>query len=220
MDCSICSYCMNILTTLTCLFVVRMWIVYLRIHNNKRTIPRAKTPSVKTMVVLGSGGHTFEMFQLIKNISNKFSPRIYIIANSDTLSECKAKSFEESLDNLPENYVIERIPRSREVAQSYITSVLTTLKASIFSFLLICRHMPDCLICNGPGTCVPLCLSAFLLHSLGLKHIKTIYVESICRVSTLSLSGKILYHLTDYFIVQWPDIRKKYPHAKYFGRLI
>ncbi|XP_038649825.1 UDP-N-acetylglucosamine transferase subunit ALG14 homolog isoform X2 [Scyliorhinus canicula] len=75
-------------------------------------------------------------------------------------------------------------------------------------------------LCNGPGTCVPLCISALMLRILGMKKVLIIYIESICRVETLSLSGKILYNLSDYFFVQWSALQKKYPKAIYLGRLV
>ena len=48
-----------------------------------------------------------------------------------------------------------------------------------------------------------------------------IYFESIARVSSLSLSGKILYdlRLADLFFVQWPDLQQRFPRALYAGRL-
>lgn len=75
-------------------------------------------------------------------------------------------------------------------------------------------------LCNGPGTCVPLCAAGLLLGILGLKRVVLVYVESICRVETLSLSGKILYHLADYFFVQWSSLKTKYPKAIYMGRVV
>lgn len=75
-------------------------------------------------------------------------------------------------------------------------------------------------LCNGPGTCVPICVSALLLGILGIKKVIIVYVESICRVETLSLSGKILWHLSDYFIVQWPTLKEKYPKSVYLGRIV
>lgn len=39
------------------------------------------------------------MLQLIKGLSKKFQPRIYIIADTDILSEDKIKSFNESISN-------------------------------------------------------------------------------------------------------------------------
>lgn len=75
-------------------------------------------------------------------------------------------------------------------------------------------------LCNGPGTCVPICISALLLGILGIKKVIIVYVESICRVEHLSLSGKILFHLSDYFIVQWPALKEKYPKSVYLGRIV
>ena len=76
------------------------------------------------------------------------------------------------------------------------------------------------MLCNGPGTCVPICISALLLGILGIKKVIIVYVESICRVEHLSLSGKILFHLSDYFIVQWPTLKEKYPKSVYLGRIV
>ncbi|XP_044288433.1 UDP-N-acetylglucosamine transferase subunit ALG14 homolog isoform X2 [Varanus komodoensis] len=75
-------------------------------------------------------------------------------------------------------------------------------------------------LCNGPGTCVPICISSLLLRMLGLKRVTIVYVESICRVENLSLSGKILYYFSDYFIVQWPALKEKYPKSLYLGRIV
>ncbi|XP_040262544.1 UDP-N-acetylglucosamine transferase subunit ALG14 homolog isoform X2 [Bufo bufo] len=76
------------------------------------------------------------------------------------------------------------------------------------------------ILCNGPGTCIPVCFSALLLGVLGIKKIIIVYVESLCRVETLSLSGKILYHVADHFIIQWPLLKDKYPNAIYMGRIV
>ena len=48
------------------------------------------------------------------------------------------------------------------------------------------------LIVNGPGSCIPLCLVAVLASILGLQRTYIVYIESICRVSSLSLSARIL----------------------------
>ena len=50
---------------------------------------------------------------------------------------------------------------------------------------------------------------------------RIVYIESIARVSTLSLSGKLLYHLriADLFLVQWQELKDRFPRAVYAGRL-
>ena len=50
-----------------------------------------------------------------------------------------------------------RIPRSREVHQSYLTSVWTSLRSLLACFPLLTRRGPfSLLLTNGPGTALPL----------------------------------------------------------------
>lgn len=82
------------------------------------------------------------------------------------------------------------------------------------------------IICNGPGTCVPICVAAFALRVrrcwlgvtppaivhrfpacwcaqvLFLSRCRIVFVESFCRVRSLSLSGKLLYPFADRFVVR------------------
>lgn len=200
------------------LLAVRLWVVL---------SPRAPVPrrSLSLLVVAGSGGHTTEILRLLENLSNAYSPRHYIVADTDEMSTHKINSFEQiRADRNPSatfpEYYVHRIPRSREVQQSWLSSVLTTLYSMWLSFPLTYRVKPDLVLCNGPGTCVPICISALLLGILGIKKVIIVYVESICRVEHLSLSGKILFHLSDYFIVQWPTLKEKYPKSVYLGRIV
>ena len=111
------------------------------------------------------------------------------------------------------------LPRSREVGQSYLSSIPFTLYALIRAFVLMLRIRPSLVLCNGPGTCVPIAAGAIALRWLGIKYVTVIYVESICRVESLSLSGKLLLPFADHFLVQWPTLATKYPRARFIGRL-
>ncbi|XP_050634326.1 UDP-N-acetylglucosamine transferase subunit ALG14 homolog isoform X1 [Macaca thibetana thibetana] len=198
--------------------ILRIWVVL----RSKDFTPRE---SLSILVVAGSGGHTTEILRLLGSLSNAYSPRHYVIADTDEMSANKINSFElDRADRDPSNmytkYYIHRIPRSREVRQSWPSTVFTTLHSMWLSFPLIHQVKPDLVLCNGPGTCVPICVSALLLGILGIKKVIIVYVESICRVETLSLSGKILFHLSDYFIVQWPALKEKYPQSVYLGRIV
>jgi len=84
---------------------------------------------------------------------------------------------------------------------------------------LTLKERPDLILTNGPGTCVPIVFSAFLIRVLGIKKIKTVFSESFACVSHISLSGKILYYIVDRFFVQWSNLIQKYPRAQYIGRL-
>ncbi|XP_049735688.1 UDP-N-acetylglucosamine transferase subunit ALG14 homolog isoform X2 [Elephas maximus indicus] len=200
--------------TVAVFIALRLWVV---LHH--RVVPRE---SLSLLVVAGSGGHTTEILRLLGNLSNAYSPRHYIFADTDEMSAHKIRAFEVDRAERYSStmYTTHRIPRSREVRQSWLSTVLTTFYSMLHSFPLTFRLKPDLVLCNGPGTCVPICLSALLLGILGIKKVIIVYVESVCRVETLSLSGKILYYLSDYFIVQWPTLKEKYPKSVYLGRIV
>ncbi|XP_074088136.1 UDP-N-acetylglucosamine transferase subunit ALG14-like [Macrotis lagotis] len=171
------------------------------------------------LVVASSGGHTTEILRLLGSLSKGYNPRHYVLADTDKMSATKINLFEAKRAERDSEswYKIHHIPRSREVQQSWSSSLFTTLYAVCYSPPLTFRLKPDLVLCNGPGTCVPICVSALLLGILGIKKVIIVYVESICRVETLSLSGTILYHFSDYFFVQWPALKEKYPKSVYCG---
>lgn len=185
---------------------------------------------VRTLIVLGSGGHTAEMLSVINVIQkDRFAPRFYVAAMTDSMSLQKAKVFEEGLDRQGEGsgrkteaaqYM--KIYRSREVGQSYLTSIGTTVIAMAHALWLTLKIRPQVVVCNGPGTCIPLCLAAFLFKVVGLGWSSIFYIESIARVRRLSLSGLLLYklHMVDQFFVQWPQLQKTYPRVHYVGCLM
>ncbi|XP_061489718.1 UDP-N-acetylglucosamine transferase subunit ALG14 homolog isoform X2 [Rhineura floridana] len=161
------------------LFILLLLLVTRFFSTKRAHVPR--NTAVSLLVVAGSGGHTTEILRLLSSLSQTYSPRHYVLADSDKMSEEKICTFEQK-------------------------------RAETFSNSLV--------LCNGPGTCVPICVSALLLRMLGLKSVIIVYVESICRVENLSLSGKILYRFSDYFIVQWPALKEKYPKSLYLGRIV
>ncbi|XP_068438268.1 UDP-N-acetylglucosamine transferase subunit ALG14 [Clinocottus analis] len=203
---------------LLCLsFIIRLYYV---VKTGSSYKPGTGGP-VAVLVVAGSGGHTTEILRLMECLSAAYSPRHYVIADTDGMSEEKICTFENSKHSDSESqFTICRIPRSREVHQSWNSSVLSTLDALRYSLPLVFRLRPDMVLCNGPGTCVPLCVAGLLLGILGMKKVLIVYVESICRVETLSLTGKILYPISDYFFVQWSTLRDKYPKSIFLGRIV
>ncbi|TGZ59523.1 hypothetical protein CRM22_009021 [Opisthorchis felineus] len=94
----------------------------------------------RTMVILGSGGHTAEMLPLISVLTDKYTPRIYVVAATDKLSEKKVLAL---CEEKGEQCLLERVPRAREVKQSPFTSIFSTLHEAILSFPIVFRHRPD-----------------------------------------------------------------------------
>ncbi|XP_028825493.1 UDP-N-acetylglucosamine transferase subunit ALG14 [Denticeps clupeoides] len=191
---------------------------YIVLRNGSDCKPGRKG-CVSLLVVAGSGGHTAEILRLVASLSQSYSPRHYVLADTDRMSEEKIHTFESSREE-KSVFTIHRIPRSREVRQSWSSSVISTLYALLYSIPLVFRLRPDVVLCNGPGTCVPLCAGGLLLGVLGVKRVLIVYVESICRVESLSLSGKLLYPVADYFFVQWENLKAKYPRSIYLGRIV
>jgi beta-1,4-N-acetylglucosaminyltransferase len=100
----------------------------------------------RTCIVLGSGGHTTEMFGLLDKMDlNKYDPRHYIVASTDTMSVSKAEEYEtrHGTGDSKRNHVVHRIPRSREVRQSFVSTIFTTLWATLYSMRLVWQLFPD-----------------------------------------------------------------------------
>lgn len=198
------------------------------IYSSGRPLSKRASKPVSTLIILGSGGHTAEMLNLLAVLQkDRFKPRFYIAAATDNMSLQKAMLLENSLASESGTAVADtaqfmKIYRSREVGQSYITSVWTTLIAIVHALWLMIKIRPEVILCNGPGTCIPLCVIAFIFKVLGIRWSSIFYVESIARVRRLSLSGLLLYKLwlADQIFVQWPQLQQQYPRATYVGRLM
>ncbi|XP_045497287.1 UDP-N-acetylglucosamine transferase subunit ALG14 homolog [Colias croceus] len=180
--------------------------VGLHIHNR----------SFRTILCIGSGGHTTEMLSLVARMKlYLYTPRLYVMADSDERSEVKVREIESQYTD----YKIAKIPRSRNVNQSYISSVFTTIYATLSAIPIVYKFKPDLIFCNGPGTCIPLCMVAFIMRCLYLVDCRIIFIESLCRVRSLSLTGKILQYIADIFVVQWLQLHKACMGSLYYGRL-
>lgn len=92
------------------------------------------------------------------------------------------------------------------------------LKNLIKNLWLAWRHLrserPDIVISTGAGVGVPFLILARLLG------MKTIYLESITRITELSLSGRMVYPFVTRFLVQWVELARRYRKAHYQGRIL
>ena len=186
--------------------------IFCQILTRDAAMTDSKEVTVSTLVVLGSGGHTSEMLRLISVLDgNKYKPIMFMVADTDKYSVNK-------LNNMKCDQNILVVPRSREVRQSWISTILTTLMATAYCLILLWKNRPKLLLCNGPGTCVPPCLVAWLFNKFLRKKTKIVFVESICRIKTVSLSGKILRYFADICLVQWQELAKQDNRLTYIAR--
>jgi beta-1,4-N-acetylglucosaminyltransferase len=76
------------------------------------------------------------------------------------------------------------------------------------------RERPDVILSTGAALAVPF----FLVGRL--RRVRLIYVESLTRIDSLSLSGRMVYPLASDFFVQWPDAAGRRRKAVYAGSLL
>ncbi|NCP98587.1 hypothetical protein GW820_06965 [archaeon] len=160
------------------------------------------------MIVLGSGGHTAELLIMLKKLNlNKFEQIIFVYSHNDLSS---LKKINETLDiptNVKDKLIYQQIYRSRNVGQSYFSSIFTTIFAFIHSCYIIFFNRPNLvnlliiylkIVTNGPGVSLPLCYIGYIFKKLFiLIESKILFIESFCRTESISLSGKLLQPICD-----------------------
>ncbi len=169
------------------------------------------------MIVFGSGGHTSEMISVVKHFPTRhYGPFFFIVAGTDDYTQKRVQQ-----ENLPFGDCVHWfiITRAREVKQSFLSSIITSILSLLQSIAVLLTLKPDLMLVNGPGTCVPPCIIATFLRQSGFLTTSIIFLESICRVNSLSMSGRILYLVCDKFVVQWQNLCEDYPNAEYIGRI-
>ncbi|XP_022657698.1 UDP-N-acetylglucosamine transferase subunit alg14-like [Varroa destructor] len=119
------------------------------------------------------------------------------------------------------DYVLLPISRIREVHQSLLTVPFTAALPLFQAPFILLWHRPDVLVANGPGICIPLILWSFVFAVFCLKRPVIIFVESFCRVQTLSLTARFMKPFVDRLIVQWRPLHESYKKAtRYHGLLV
>jgi UDP-N-acetylglucosamine:LPS N-acetylglucosamine transferase len=76
------------------------------------------------------------------------------------------------------------------------------------------RERPDVVLSTGAAAG---CLCCFLGKLMGAK---VVWVDSITNVDHLSLSGRMVRHIADLFLVQWPELARKYRGTEYVGTIL
>jgi UDP-N-acetylglucosamine:LPS N-acetylglucosamine transferase len=153
---------------------------------------------MKVLFIMGSGGHTAQMLNLLSKLDKKFDYE-YLVNENDLMTQRKIKG------------KIHKLPNPRQFRDNILSEIYKTITSFMRSILLVRRF--DVIISAGPGITVPVFYAAKLLGK------KTIFIESWSRVTSKSLSGKLCYPVADLFFVQWLELKKKYPKAIYGGRL-
>jgi len=158
----------------------------------------------RVAVVLGRGGHTAQTFALVNLLGDRYQ-YLYMIGILDPLTPKKIQ--------IP-GKIAPVIPPRLLPQDSRIMSILRTLMTFILSFVYFMMFKPKVVISCGTGLTVPIFYAARILR------IKTVFIESMSRVESLSITGRLLIGKTTLYVVQWPELAKKTQGAIYGGQLL
>lgn len=152
---------------------------------------------MKVMFIASSGGHLTELMKL----SSLFENYDYSIVTEKTRNNLKLK------DKYP-NRVSFLLHGSKEFPFTYFFKFIYN---SIKSVILYLKYHPDYIVTTGTHTAVVL---SYIAKILGTK---IVYIETFANINSKTMAGKMIYPIADLFIVQWEEMLKLYPKAKYFG---
>ena len=147
----------------------------------------------KVLFISSTGGHLSEMLQL-KDMFNRYD---YRIITEKTKSNLKLKKYYGNRIN----YLVYG---TKDHMLSYPFKLIYNCFKSLYLYLKI--H-PDYVITTGAHTAGPMCLIAKIFGS------RVIYIETFANINTKTITGKLLYHVSDKFIVQWDSMKKLYPNS-------
>ena len=76
------------------------------------------------------------------------------------------------------------------------------------------KEKPDIIVSTGAGVAIPF----FYLGKLLGK--KLVFIEAYERIENPSLTGRIVYRITDAFILQWEEQKKFFPKGIVLGQIL
>lgn len=145
---------------------------------------------MKVCIISSCGGHLTEVRSLI--VCYQHFEHFYVINDPIDLPD----------DMLNKTYFIAHSERDLKFFLNFYEAI---------KILLI--EKPDVLLSTGAGLVVPFAIICFFTK------IKIIFIETMACVERPSMTGRIMYYLSDYFYYQWPQLSKYYSKGKYGGLL-
>lgn len=148
---------------------------------------------LKVCLVGSSGGHLTHLYMLKPFWQDK--ERFWV-----TFDKEDARSLLDGERMLPCFYPTNR-------------NVKSLIKNTKLAWRILRKEKPDLVLSSGAAVAVPFFYIGKLLGA------KTIYIEVFDRIDRPTLSGRLVYPVTDRFIVQWEEMEKVYPKAMNLGSI-
>ncbi len=153
----------------------------------------------KVLFISSTGGHLSELLQL-SPLFKKYN--YYIITEKDKANIGLKVKYRHKLLFLPYG--------TRSKIFTYIFKYIFICFKSLYYYFKI---RPKVIITTGTHTAGPMCYIGKLFGS------KIIYIETYANRNTKTATGRLIYPISDLFIVQWEEMLKIYPKAVYGGSI-
>ncbi len=92
-------------------------------------------------------------------------------------------------------------------------NIKNLIKNTFLAFKVLRKERPDIIISTGAAVAIPFFYLGKLFGA------KTVYIEVYDRIDKPTVTGKMVYPITDLFILQWKEQKKFYPKGEVLGGL-
>lgn len=142
----------------------------------------------KICFIASSGGH-FEQLMMLKPLMKKH--RSFIVTEKTNYS----------VNTDEKVYYLKQV--NRHEIKFIPLMILNTFK----SLKIFLKEKPDVVISTGALSVIPICIISKVFRK------KIIFIESFAKITSPTLTGKLIYKFADRFYIQWETLRKFYPNA-------
>jgi UDP-N-acetylglucosamine:LPS N-acetylglucosamine transferase len=92
-------------------------------------------------------------------------------------------------------------------------NIKNLIRNTFLAWKVLRKERPQLIISSGAAVAVPFFYLGKLFGA------KTIYIEVFDRIDKPTLTGRLVYPVTDRFIVQWEEMKNVYPKAECLGSI-
>lgn len=144
----------------------------------------------KICLISSSGGH-FEQLLMLTDLNKTYNT--FIVTEKTKYNKNDKRI----------NYFVNQINRKEAL---FVFKMLFTAIKSLYIYI---KEKPDIIISTGVLVAIPMMYIGHIFHK------KVIYIESFAKISSPTMTGKLVYekNIADRFYVQWESMKKVYPNA-------
>lgn len=92
-------------------------------------------------------------------------------------------------------------------------NIKNLIRNTIVAWKVLRKEKPDLVISSGAAVAVPFFWIGKMMGA------KLIYIEVFDRINKPTLTGRLVYPVTDCFVVQWEEMKAVYPKAVNWGSI-